>query len=276
MNRRFVWAFIAILGASVLSAPQTASAQGLIWNLPEEDGTWVRYEGDFKNVEARPDDDEDLTIECKRWLTISSVGTETREYQGKEVPCRWIELKVETGRSSAEGVDTGRFGTILYKVLIPEQSVIGKITDEDDIPVTFLPILEGYRKSGDRPVKKVTEKVLAVYPMISLIDHYRDFKAKTKEPEPIDVKLGTVPARLYEGIKLSETETSRTKNVADVALSTEVPFGVAQWSVTVERDEKDQLEDVEQFRRTSRLEVKMEAVETGSNARSAIQTPTNN
>ena len=277
MIRRFVWTFAAILSASlVLAAPRTSAAQGLIWSLPEEDGTWIRYEGDYRNVEARPNADQDLTLNSQRWLTISSVGRETREYHGKEVPCRWVEMKVETGKSSAEGVETGRFGTIIYKVLIPEQAVIGKITDADELPVTFLPILEGYRKLGDRPAQPVKEKVLAVYPMISLIAHYRDFEAVAKEAEPVDVKLGTVMARRYKGVKISETNTSRTKNVAELAISDEVPFGVARWTVTIERDEKDELEDVESFHRTTTIEVDMQAVETGSGARSAIQTPSAN
>ena len=250
-----------------------ASAQGLIWSLPE-DGSWVRYEGTYTIVKARPDsDDGDLELKWSRRLTISSVGSETRTVDGKETACRWVELKLETGRSTAEGVDTGKFGTRVYKVLIPENRVIGKIVDEDDIPVTFLPIVEGYRKMGDRPVKAVKGKVLNIYPMISLLAHYRDFKQTGEKADSIDVPLGAVSARTFQGKQIVKTRISRSSNTAELALSDEVPFGPAKWTVTVIREEKDAVAEADAYQKTSTTTISMEAVEKGSGARSEITKP---
>jgi len=270
------------LGAALIAAccmcvtPQMVNAQGLIWSLPEEDGVWVRYEGTYRNIEARPDQDEDLELNWTRWLTLSSVGRENRTVEGKEIPCRWVEIKVETGQSTAEGVETGRFGARIYKVLIPEHRVIGKVADADDIPVTFIPILEGYRKIGDRPVETLKEKVLAVYPLITLIPHFRELEAVTKTPQPLDIKLDTVNAKTVRGVLLTETKSNRSKNTTELYLSDDVPFGVAKWTVTIQREEKDELEDEEQFRHAATIEIEMEAVETGTAARSEIRTPAAN
>ena len=32
----------------------TTSAQVLIWNLPKEDGAWIRFEGNYRQNQARP------------------------------------------------------------------------------------------------------------------------------------------------------------------------------------------------------------------------------
>ena len=42
----------------------SASAQGLLWKLPEGEKTWCRYEGTYKQTMRRPNSAEgDLTLE---------------------------------------------------------------------------------------------------------------------------------------------------------------------------------------------------------------------
>ncbi len=270
MNRIVTWTVAAIIGLISACLPSVVSAQGLIWKLPE-DGTWVRFEGSCKNTEARPDDDEgDLEVQFTRWLTVSSVGRENVMIGGKEVPCRWIEIKAETGKSTAEGVDSGRSGKLIYKVLVPEHRVIGKVSDADNIPVTFIPIVKGYRKIGDKPAKPVEEKVLNIFPRLSHLAHYRQLKPASEEPEPVDVTAGAISARMYTGRVVRVTNTSRTMNSAEIALSEEVPFGIAKWEIVIEREEKDRLDPEDAFRKTATTEVEMQAAETGNGARSEL------
>ncbi len=49
----------------------------------------------------------DSTIEWRRQIKISSVGKEEAEYQGKMQPCRWIEIKVQTGHAKEGDIDAG-------------------------------------------------------------------------------------------------------------------------------------------------------------------------
>jgi len=267
MKWRLIWAVLAVTGACLSQNAVTASAQGLIWNLPQEDGAWVRYEGTYTVIKTRPDaDDGDLELKWARRLTIKSVGDEMATVDGKETACRWVEFRLETGRETAEGPETGRFGTRIYKVLIPANRVIGKIADEDNIPVTFLPIVKGFRQIGDRPAKPVKEKVLAIYPMISLLDHYQDFKPTSKDAEPVDVPLGAISARLFKGTQVLETPITRSTNQAELALSDEVPFGPVMWKVNVVREVKDKLSPEDAFQKVSTITIEMQAVETGGGA----------
>ena len=109
-----------------LSLSQSVSAQGLIWNLPE-DGSLVHYEGTYRQVEAQPGSSEgNLEMEWIRHLTIKSVGKEDAEYRGQTVPCRWIEFKLQTGRVKDGLIATGTVGERIYKVLVPESAIIGQ------------------------------------------------------------------------------------------------------------------------------------------------------
>ena len=51
---------LAVLTSAMLLAviaSSAANAQGLIWKLPP-DGTWVRYEGTYRQIEFRPESAE--------------------------------------------------------------------------------------------------------------------------------------------------------------------------------------------------------------------------
>ncbi len=136
----FRWWLIVLACAGLFagSLDRAAEAQGLIVRLPK-DGAWVRFEGTVKQVEFRPDAPEgDISMEWIEHLTIKSVGREQAVFHGKQVPCRWIEIKVVTGKPSESGVEAGPVGERIYKILVPEERVTGAVADGDKIPV-FLP-----------------------------------------------------------------------------------------------------------------------------------------
>jgi len=246
----------------------SVEAQVLIWNLPREDGTWIRFEGNYKQTQSRPNSTAgDQILEWQQELLISSVGQQTAEYQGKAQPCRWVEFRSTT---KPAGVDQapGPGGVYIYKVLIPEAAVIGKPTDEERVPVTFLPVVEGLRRVGDRPVEKVTEKALAVYPHISQLTFYPDLAPG--EPDSLLIAGETVATQLHKGSRLLEDKRSRSLNNATLWLAPKLPFGLAKFTVNIERDTKLPSAPPSEFKRTAVIEVEMAAVETGTNARSEL------
>jgi hypothetical protein len=245
-----------------------SEAQVLIWNLPKEDGTWIRFEGTYKQTQSRPNSAAgDQILEWQQELLISSVGKQTAEYQGKEQPCRWVEFRSTT---KPAGVDQapGPGGVYIYKVLIPEASVIGKPADEEQVPVTFLPVIEGLRRVGDRPVEKVTEKALAVYPHISQLTYYPDLAPG--DPDTLLIAGENVTAQINKGTRLLEDKRSRSLNAATLWLAPKLPFGLAKFGVKIERDTKLPSAPASEFKRTAVIEVEMAAVETGAGARSEL------
>ena len=60
--------------AGLLITPAVLPAQGLIWSLPEQEGTWVRYEGEYKQTEFRPGvATGDQIFNWRRNVTIKSL-----------------------------------------------------------------------------------------------------------------------------------------------------------------------------------------------------------
>jgi hypothetical protein len=91
---------VALTAFALFSQIGALNAQGLIVRLPK-DGSWVRYEGNVKQVEFRPEAPEgNIQMEWIQHLTIKSVGREQALYHGKQVPCRWVEIKIVTGKPS--------------------------------------------------------------------------------------------------------------------------------------------------------------------------------
>ena len=128
-----------------------AWGQGVVCQLPA-DGTWVRFEGTFGQVEIRPETAAGK-VEIEPWkehVTIKSVGTEMAEYHGEETACRWVEIKIERGRVRDGKIDTGLTGLEIYKILIPEVAVITDNVDVNGVPVSFLPIVKGIREASGR------------------------------------------------------------------------------------------------------------------------------
>ncbi len=257
----------------LLTSP--ASAQGLIWSLPE-DGTEIRYEGTYKQVDNREQAGEaNLTMDWIRHLTIKSVGKEMADIDGQSVPCRWIELKLITGKPSAAGIDPGPVGTRIYKVLVPENRVIGNTSDAAGIPMSYLPIVKGYKRVGDQQKDPVAikGKVLHVYPVLTWMRHYKKLVGDSGQSEDPQVGIGPVSAtKLTADVQL-ESRTDRSRHSAEIWRSKDVPFGLAKWTVTIEREKKFNTEDRTEFKPTSKITIEMKAAEVGKNATSELNVP---
>jgi hypothetical protein len=267
--------------AGLLITPAVLPAQGLIWSLPEEEGTWVRYEGEYKQTEFRPGvATGDQVFNWRRNVTIKSLVTpeehKTAMYRGRQVTCRWIEIKVETGKPGEQGLDTGPAGARLYKVLIPESRVFGTLVqnrsvDADGIPVSFLPIIRGYRKLGNRKEEVIKTKVLQIYPAISLLKHYKVLRPETGEPEdPALEALGAVNAIKWIGAETLQSRVSQSEHSSEIWLSREVPFGLARWSVKVTRSRKRETDPRDDFSKRTETTVEMKAVAVGTDAKSEL------
>jgi hypothetical protein len=246
----------------------------LIWSLPA-DGSWVRYEGEYRETEFRPnapEGDEILTWDTH--LTIKSVGSEMAEFDGESQPCRWIEFKVVTGKTVEGAIDPGPVGTRIYKVLVPESRITGQVSYGADIPVSFVPIVQGYRQIGGRPLEPITTSVLQIYPVISLLQHYKpkDIQQVSDQPVPAEVALG-VNAIQYKASHRMEGPSSRSLNEAELWKSDEVPFGLARWRVRVVRESKDSAAPRSDFKPAAEFTVDMKAAEAGTNAQSELVTP---
>ncbi len=264
---------VVVLWSCLAFAPTSrAMAQGLIWKLPE-DGTWVRYEGTYKQIETRASTGQaDLEIEWIQHLTIKSVGQQEAEFEGKTVPCRWLEFKVQTGKKSEAGINPGPVGQAIYKVLVPEQRVIGKEEDTATIPVSFLSIVKGFRKDGVKEVEPISGSVLQIYPKIALIRHYTTLK-KDGEPENLDLATGAVTAQKFKGAHEAENLQNHTLQEADLWHSDETPFGLAQWAIKITMERKGDKEPRSSFKQVCQTLAEMKLLEQGTDAKSELETP---
>jgi hypothetical protein len=266
MNIRHVFgALVAVAG--FFFSQYSLHAQVLLWSTLPDDGTWVRFEGSYTDEQKRAD--ETLKLTWRRELTIKSVGRETVEIDGKPTPCRWLEFKTVTGKESEQGIQPDPFGTRIYKVLVPEAKVTGRLVDGDNIPVIFLPIVRGYRKIGDRPPVPISEKVLSFSPMITLLTYYPNLEAAGAEEE-LSLPLGAVPAQVRKGSVVQESNINRSTNEGTLWLSKEVPFGLAKFQVKVVREQKDGPAPRDDFMPVVELNAELTAVAKGTDARSEL------
>lgn len=268
-----LWAF-AVAGLWV----NAASAQGLIWNIPAEEGRWVRYEGSYAQVMKRPDDPAgDLKLNWTRHLTIKALGTEDGEIDGQTVPCRWLELKVITGPVKEGIIDAGPGGIRLYKVLVPVEAITkvkieadNQVIDADRVLATYIKIAKGYRKVGDESAVPIETGVFQIYPALSALQHYRELT--TLGTEDVAVRNETVSAQHLKGELVTEDLFTRSTNTADVwkTDSPTIPFGVAKWTVSAVIDRKDSTESRGAFTPLSEITEEMIAAEIGEAAESEL------
>ena len=270
------WIVCLIVVGGLLVGGKSATAQGLIWKLPQ-DGTWVEFEGEYSQTDFRPDSpDGDLKPEpWSRRLRISSVGQQMAEFNGKMELCRWIELEVRTGRSDGGVINTGPAGARIYKVLIPESKIIDSTTDGNGIPISMIPIVKGYRKIGDGnsdpiPLNDNKSGVLQIFPVISLLRHYKTLEPISDQPEDADINIPDITARRYRAVKTMESPTSRSTHTAQLWRSPDMPFGLARWSVKILREEKGSTEPRSAFKRVSEFSIEMKAGKVEGNAQSKI------
>lgn len=266
-------AVIAVVMGSLAFGLPTADAQSLVWDLPE-DGTWVRYEGTWKQTEVGSGESS-LNLEIPPWtrnVWLKSVGKTAFDVRGQLVPARWLEIKVLAGREKDGELDPGATGLELYKILVPEDAVTGRPVDEAGVPNTFLPVLKGYRKLGRGEPQDLPVNALQVYPVLSLVGYYRNLE-KSEQPRDVQTGLGAKQADLYHGTQTSERPESRAIQESTVWRTKDVPFGVARWTAKVSREIKDARAPRSEFQPATTVEVEMTAQETGRDAQSELPLP---
>ena len=275
--------FVRLLGlfCVIATLSNTVQAQGLLWSLPP-DGHFVQFEGKFTQRDEQPETDAgNVTVEWLRQISIKSVGKEDALFNGKMVPCRWIEFKSVTGKQSEAGIDAGpnQEGVRIYKVLIPEHAIVGRVaqdgsvTDDDTIPISVIPIVRGVRKVAGNQPTPLRGRALQIYPMISMLLHYPKLETDGEEPA-----LGTIltpaAAPLFQGGNskkdngrlVMESRTSRSTNTAQLWLSKDVPFGIAKWTITMVRETKETSDMRDAFAIASTVTIEMSVVAKGEEA----------
>ena len=273
MSRRWlVWLSVAVCAGGLVAVDaRPACAQALVWSLPPQDATWVRFEGTYKTRQARRGANQnDVELEWRAELTIKSVGREQAMYDGRPTMCRWLEFKSVTGKESDQGLQPGPSGTRIYKILVPEERGLGRLTDADGIPMDVLPRAKGSRKIGDRDVEPMRDRVFSAYPMITLLTYYPNMKGANPQPEPPVLPTGDVATRAFSGSVVLESDTIRSTNQGTIWLTREIPFGVAKFQATVNRLEKDITATKDQFKPASDTTVEMTIVAIGNDARTEI------
>ena len=252
-----------------------AFGQGAICQLPE-DGKWVRFEGTYSQVEIRPETAAGK-IEIQPWsehVTIKSVGQETADYRGEQVPCRWIEIKIERGRVRDGKIDTGLTGLEIYKVLIPETAVLKDNVDADGVPVSFLPLVKGFRQIGKSTAKPLTEPALQLYPLGILVGYYRELKLVAEDVDPeAGPNIGAIKSNQYSGQITIERPNNRTVQESTIWKSPDIAFGIARWSSKMVRETKDGQAPRENFKPVSEVTIEMIAQEVGDDAKSELFEP---
>jgi len=238
MTRRLL---VILTFALVTAGPHCAStsAQGLIFSLPE-DGTGVVFEGELNQETVRPElEDGREEFTWTRTLSIKSVGREEAEFEGTVQPCRWIEIKVVTGKSGAGGIDSGLVGARIYKFLVPESKVSAAAADADGIPNSVLPIVRGFRRLGEEAVEPIKSKGLVVYPTLCLLPNYQAPEVVTASTivDSLD-KENSFDCRKMQAEFVRERPDARSTNTGSFWVSSEVPFGLAGWEVKVVRESK--------------------------------------
>ena len=261
--KAFVAGFVCLV-AQAAFAP-FAFAQGVVCQLPP-DGTWVRFEGTYTQTEIRPDSTEGK-LDIAPWIEkvwIKSVGSEMAEYKGEMTACRWIEIKIDRGREKEGNIDTGLTGSEIYKVLIPESTVIADNVDKNGVPISFLPLVKGFRKVGKADPKPLAEPALQLYPLGILIGYYRELKVVEEGVDP-EVGIEAVKkATQLQGQVSIERSSSRTVQESTFWKSADMPFGVARWSAKITREIKDAQEPRDNFKPVSEVTIDMKAKETGT------------
>ncbi len=224
-------------------------------------------------------------MEWIQHLTIKSVGRETAAFHGKQVPCRWVEIKVVTGKASEAGIEPGPVGERVYKILVPEERVVGQVSDGEKIPFSYLDIVKGFRKIGGGtatpiPLVRGSEGAGAgagafqVFPLVAPLMHYDALEPAGREPESVQTPGGAVPARKFKASRVVESPTVRTTDDAEIWRSSpptdQVPFGLVKWATKTKIERKDTAAPRSAFKLATQMTVEMSAHEWGNGAKSEI------
>ncbi len=263
-----------LIALLIVAAPNTVYAQGLIWSIPE-DGAGVEYEGTISYITVRTDIAEGTeTIKKARELSIKSVGRKTVQIDGVDEVCRWIEIKVVTGTAGAAGIDPGPVGSRIYKILVPESKIIDTPVDADSIPNIVLPIVEGWRRSGEAGVRIINSKAISFYPTICQLAHYPQPQVvAASETVQVVAPNQTIKGKHLKGRLVMERRESRSTNDADFWVSDQVPFGLARWEGTVTREQKESTATRDKFLEVTTTTCEMSLRAVLKNAESELSIP---
>ncbi|QDT16432.1 hypothetical protein [Alienimonas californiensis] len=258
----------AACAALLFAAP--APAGGLVWNLPEP-GTQVRHEGSYTQT-LTDEQNQVTTVERRRQITLRALEAETATVDGEQVPARWLEIVSETGAPGERGLETGPAGRVLYKVLVPESGVIGRPADDNGIPQAFLPVIRGWKQVGNGEPTEYGP-VLRAYPTLTLLKEYEPAELTEEGAAAADTPAGQFEGTRYQGRVVEESDRARVTNVGQFVVSPDVPFGPAQWEVTLTRESKDLSEPRDAYRETSKTVVRMSVAEISAGARGELPLP---
>lgn len=255
----------------LFALPQAGRAQGLIWRLPKQEKFTILFYGKYTQTDEPAEaGGNKRVIQWDRELIVKSLGKATGYFNGKEVPCRRLEISVRTGRVVDGDIEEGPAGKRIYNVVVPESAIVGKTTDKDSIFVSMLPIatdkagkVQGLKKIGDSAVQPITTPVLQVYPVLTLLTHYRSITPSTGAAA-LMVANKSVPAdryTQYSAKRVVESPSSRSTNVSTFAVTKgdESPIGLAQWKVTLTREKKNSAQDRKEFKTVTTIVEEMVA-----------------
>lgn len=263
----------AVIFLACTTFSQTSQAQGLLFHLPE-DGTGVEYEGEIIQETIRDDIKAGKeTIRKARVISIKSVGREDREFDGSLQACRWIEIKVVTGDAGEAGIDPGPVGSRIYKVLVPEIKILESAADDSGVPNIMLPIVEGYRRSGEAEVVSIKSQAIGIYPTICQLMNYPEQNVVSAASAPsTKMANASFSAKHIKGVQVMERRESRTTNEADFWVTKEVPFGLARWEVVVKREKKESTANRDDFKEFSTTKSTMSVRRILNNVESELVT----
>jgi len=252
-SRRTLILGMSLCGLLVGGSSTPVSAQGLLWKLPSDVNFSIEYYGTFtqKDISAGVAGAAPKPIVWQREIIVKSLKQEQGYYNGQAVKCRWIEISVRTGELFEGDIDTGPAGKRVYKVLVPQSKVVNSTVDSDKIFVSMIPIardkdgkIMGVKKIGNSKAKRITSPVLQVYPILTLLQHYRSLKP-VPAVEAITIAKQQVSSDNYKKFTASrviESRSSRSESTATLYFVDNpqlVPTRLAKWKVIVVHKSKD-------------------------------------
>ena len=251
-----------------------ASAQGLIWRLSPKENFRVVYYGSYVQVDQPARAGAKVPV-VKRELIVKSLKKAKGYFDGKEVDCRWLEISVETGvivGGEIKKINSGPGAKRIYKVLVPEEKIVGDWKDAQDVFVSMLPIatdktgkkVMGVMKIGNSPEKPIKSPVLQVYPMLTLLQHYRKPTVTVGQGSITIAGKKITGFKNYKATQTIESRSSRSTSTAEFIVTDgtdQIPTGLGKWTVTLVREEKNSSQSRGEFKVVTTITTTLEARE---------------
>ena len=163
-----------------------------------------------------------------------------------------------TGTAGEAGIDPGPVGARIYKVLVPESKVIAQPIDASSIPNITLPIVRGFRRTGESQVQPLKTNALGIYPTVCQLINYPDPEVVAASETP-QTKASNMSfnAKHMRGLYIMESPDSRSTNEGHFWVTQEVPFGLARWEVVVTRESKESTATRDSFQEVENVKTTM-------------------